>query len=126
MTMGVFPPLVRVGPTYVPGTTGCPECQETAYRRKYPHFDRGDGGDCRRTRRPRRSRPSCGIIGSLAANEVIAHLTGLHPRTCEGRAFMIDLTTLAVTHRGRPRWSPAARVRRLRAAPASAAGPSPS
>ena len=47
--------------------------------------------------------PSCGIIGSLAANEVIAHVTGLYPRTCEARAFMIDLTTLAVTREDVPR-----------------------
>ena len=87
---------MRVGPTYVPGTTGCPECQNTAYRRKYPYFDRGVAA------MPENSpaatfAPSCGIIGSLAANEVIAHLTGLYPRTCEGRAFLFDLTTLAVT-----------------------------
>jgi bacteriocin biosynthesis cyclodehydratase domain-containing protein len=96
MTMGVFPPLVRVGPTYVPGTTGCLECQEVAYRRTYPNYDRAMAA------LPNNSpaatfAPACGVIGSLAANEVIAHVTGLQDRTCEGRAFMLDLTTLQVT-----------------------------
>ena len=33
------PPLVRVGPTYVPGETGCRACQEADYRRRFPLFD---------------------------------------------------------------------------------------
>jgi bacteriocin biosynthesis cyclodehydratase domain-containing protein len=101
MTMGVFPPVVRVGPTYVPGTTGCPECQNAAYRREYPYFDRGIAATPENSPAATYA-PSCGIIGSLAANEVIAHVTGLYPRTCEGNAFMIDTTTLAVTREDVP------------------------
>lgn len=101
MTMGVFPPVVRVGPTYIPGTTGCPECQNAAYRRKYPYFDRGV--DAMPDNSPAATfAPACGIIGSLAANEVIAHVTGLYPRTCEARAFLFDTTTLAVTREDVP------------------------
>jgi bacteriocin biosynthesis cyclodehydratase domain-containing protein len=101
ITMGVFPPIVRIGPTYLPGTTGCLECQDAAYRRKYPNFDRGLAA------MPANSpaatfAPACGVIGSLVANEVIAHITGLQPLTCQGRAFMLKLTTLEVSHEDVP------------------------
>ncbi|WCB93593.1 hypothetical protein DSM104299_02306 [Baekduia alba] len=102
ISMSIFPPLLRVGPTYVPGVTGCRECQETAYRRIYPLYDKAmtvlDSHAPGAT-----YAPSCGVIGSLIANEVVAYITGLHPLTCEGNAFMIDTTTLTVTREAVPR-----------------------
>ena len=39
IAMAQLPPKVRVGPLYVPGLTGCYECQRIAWRRDYPIFD---------------------------------------------------------------------------------------
>ena len=44
ITMSHSPPVARVGPLYVPGTTGCFACQERTYRDAYPAL--------RRARRP--------------------------------------------------------------------------
>jgi hypothetical protein len=33
ITMSHFPPFARIGPLYVPGETGCFNCQQLAYRR---------------------------------------------------------------------------------------------
>jgi bacteriocin biosynthesis cyclodehydratase domain-containing protein len=100
--MSQHPPLVRVGPTYVPGVTGCLACQEAAYRRDFPLFDAmlqalGDDSPAATYA------PACGLVGSLVANEAIAHITGLSPLTCAGRATVIDLTTLAVEREEVPR-----------------------
>ena len=99
--MSQHPPLVRVGPTYVPGVTGCHACQEADYRRRFPLFDAALAAFNPDSPAATYA-PSCGVIGSLVANEVIAYLTGLQPLTLQGRAFMLKLTTLEVTHEDVP------------------------
>jgi bacteriocin biosynthesis cyclodehydratase domain-containing protein len=100
--MSQHPPLVRVGPTYVPGVTGCFACQEAAYRRDFPLFDAVM--DALDDRSPAATyAPACGLIGALVANEAIAHITRLSPPACAGRATMLDLTTLAVEREDVPR-----------------------
>jgi bacteriocin biosynthesis cyclodehydratase domain-containing protein len=100
--MSQHPPLVRVGPTYLPGATGCLSCQEAAYRRRFPLFDAAKAAISDSSPAATYA-PACGLIGSLVANEAIAHITGLAPVACAGRAIVIDLTTLAVTHEDVPR-----------------------
>jgi molybdopterin-synthase adenylyltransferase len=122
MSMSIFPPTLRIGPTYVPGRTGCVECQDAAYRRAYPRFDQALASLADATPGAVFA-PACGVIGSLVANEVVAHLTGLHPRTCEGRAWMLDLTTLQVTTEDVPREPGCPVCDRVLSAPSSAARP---
>jgi bacteriocin biosynthesis cyclodehydratase domain-containing protein len=100
--MSQHPPLVRVGPTYLPGATGCLACQEAAYRRRFPLFDAAKAAISDSSPAATYA-PACGLIGSLVANEAIAHITGLAPVACAGRSTVIDLTTLAVTHEDVPR-----------------------
>lgn len=100
--MSQHPPLVRVGPTYLPGATGCLTCQEAAYRRRFPLFDAARAAISDSSPAATYA-PACGLIGSLVANEAIAHITGLAPVACLGRSTVIDLTTLAVTHEEVPR-----------------------
>ena len=100
--MSQHPPLVRVGPTYLPGATGCLTCQEAAYRRRFPLFDAARAAISDYSPAATYA-PACGLIGSLVANEAIAHITGLAPVACLGRSTVIDLTTLAVTHEEVPR-----------------------
>jgi bacteriocin biosynthesis cyclodehydratase domain-containing protein len=108
---------VRVGPTFLPGTTGCLACQETAFRRAYPLFDAATAA-LRDDSPAATYAPACGLIGSLVANEVVAHLTGLVELTYAGRAAVIDLTTLAVERQDVPR-DPACDVCRLAPPPSS-------
>jgi bacteriocin biosynthesis cyclodehydratase domain-containing protein len=100
--MSQHPPLVRVGPTYLPGATGCLTCQEAAYRRRFPLFDAARAAISEDSPAATYA-PACGLIGSLVANEAIAHITGLAPVACLGRSTVIDLTTLTVTHEEVPR-----------------------
>jgi bacteriocin biosynthesis cyclodehydratase domain-containing protein len=102
VSMSQHPPLVRVGPTYLPGTTGCLTCQETAYRRRFRLFDAARAAIADDSPAATYA-PACGLIGSLVANEAIAHITGLAPVACLGRAAVIDLTTLEITHEEVPR-----------------------
>ncbi|HET6506037.1 MAG TPA: TOMM precursor leader peptide-binding protein [Baekduia sp.] len=101
-SMSQHPPLVRVGPTYLPGVTGCHACQEADYRRRFPLFDAALSALSADSPAATYA-PSCGVIGSLVANEAIAHVTGLAPLACAGRAALIDMTTLTVTHEDVPR-----------------------
>ena len=93
VSAGQFPPLVRIGPTYVPGETACLECQERAIRREFPLFDELV------EHRKRASLPDAtlgaasGLIGSLLAMEVIHHLTGICPPAALGSALIFDLRT---------------------------------
>jgi bacteriocin biosynthesis cyclodehydratase domain-containing protein len=100
--MSQHPPLVRVGPTYLPGATGCLTCQEAAYRRRFPLFDAARAAISNDSPAATYA-PACGLIGSLVANEAIAHITGFAPVACLGRSTVIDLTTLEVTHEQVPR-----------------------
>lgn len=101
-SMSQHPPLVRIGPTYLPGVTGCHACQEADYRRRFPLFDAALAALSSDSPAATYA-PSCGVIGSLVANEAIAHITGLAPLACEGRAALIDMTTLSITHEDVPR-----------------------
>ena len=85
MTMSHFPPFARVGPLYVPGETGCFNCQERAYRRSYELYDH--------IVEQRRGFPSpagtlgpvCAFIGGQVALDVVHHLTGLCTPASQGQ-----------------------------------------
>jgi bacteriocin biosynthesis cyclodehydratase domain-containing protein len=86
------PPKLRIGPLYVPGETGCLACQEADYRRHYPLYAELESA-AQPVPPSATFGPACGVVGALAANEVVAHLTGLHRPACRGSALILDLTT---------------------------------
>ena len=91
---GQRPPVVKVGPTFVPGTTACFVCHETALARDFPLYPELAR---RRDEQPERSTtlgPASGIAGTLIASEVMHLLLGRDVATA-GRAFLLDLRTLA-------------------------------
>lgn len=96
ISAGQFPPRVRVGPTYVPGVTGCLECQERAARAEYPLYD--ELADLRRGEPAVAATlgPASGLVGSLIAMEVVHHLTGLAAPATLGAGMTIDLRDLSV------------------------------
>ena len=96
ISMSHFPPIARVGPFFVPGTTGCYICQEIAYRREYPLFD--VALEQRRAKPPQSAMlgPACGMIGGQVALEVMHLLTGLAKPSTLGTALMYDLRTMEI------------------------------
>jgi bacteriocin biosynthesis cyclodehydratase domain-containing protein len=103
ITMSHSPPVARVGPLYVPGTTGCFACQERTYRDEYPFYD-----ELVRQRRGRRSEaatlgPVCAFVGGQVALEALHQLTGLVPPASLGVAHVYDLRTMRVTREPVPR-----------------------
>jgi molybdopterin-synthase adenylyltransferase len=91
------PPLIRIGPLYVPGETGCFACQELEYEEGYPLYRALAESEpiC-----PPSATfgPACGAAGVLASNEVVAWLTGLYPPSTAGSAAILDLRTLQIEH----------------------------
>jgi molybdopterin/thiamine biosynthesis adenylyltransferase len=103
ITMSHAPPVARVGPLYVPGTTGCFACQEQTYRSDYPLYD-----ELVEQRRGRASAaatlgPVCAFIGGQVALETLHQLTGLFPPASLGVAYTYDLRTMEVSREPVPR-----------------------
>lgn len=101
VSMSQHPPLIRIGPTYVPGDTGCFACQQAVHRARYPLYDAATAALSDASPAATYA-PACGVIGALVANEAIAHLTDVVPMACRGRAAVIDLRTLDVRHEAVP------------------------
>src|SRR5829696_6519466 len=103
ITMSHSPPVARVGPLYVPGSTGCYACQESTYRESHPLYDE--------LVEQRRGRPSpaptlgpvCAFIGGQVALEALHQVTGLVEPATLGRAHVYDLRTMTITQERVPR-----------------------
>lgn len=92
ITGGQLPPLVKVGPLYVPGHSACFACHERALSADSPGYD----GYVQRLRdAPSRGAtlgPASGIVGTLLAMEVMHLLVGREPAST-GAALLLDLAT---------------------------------
>jgi bacteriocin biosynthesis cyclodehydratase domain-containing protein len=103
VTMSHFPPFARVGPLYVPGETGCFNCQERAYRRSYELYDhlvdqrRGSPSPAATLG------PVCAFVGGQVALDVVHQLTGLCEPASKGSLRLFDTRTLSVTAEAVPR-----------------------
>jgi bacteriocin biosynthesis cyclodehydratase domain-containing protein len=103
ITMSHFPPFARVGPLYVPGETGCFNCQERAYRQSYELYDhivdqrRGSPSPAATLG------PVCAFVGGQVALDVVHELTGLCTPASRGMVRVFDTRTLAVTDEPVPR-----------------------
>ena len=95
LALSQHPPMLRIGPLYVPGQTGCFLCQEAKYRREFPLYSVLERSEQLSTPSATFG-PACGAVGTLASNEVVAWLTGLHPPACLGSAALVDLRTFEV------------------------------
>jgi bacteriocin biosynthesis cyclodehydratase domain-containing protein len=103
ITMSHFPPFARVGPLYVPGETGCFNCQERAYRRSYELYDH-IVEQRRATPSPAATLgPACALVGGQVALDVVHQLTGLCPPASKGRVRVFDTRTLEVSDEPVPR-----------------------
>ena len=96
-SMGQLPPLIRLGPTYVPGQTGCYACREAAYRDSHPMYDELVAAKGLAPSPAPTFGPACGIIGSHAAMEAVHVVTGICPPSTLGRAVTVDLRSFETT-----------------------------
>ncbi len=95
LTLGQQPPLIRVGPLYVPGRTGCVACMEAGLRDRYPLFDALERAD-RLARQHASSGPASAAAAALGVHEAVRFLISADTGTV-GRAKRIDLATLEVS-----------------------------
>lgn len=96
IAMSHFPPIARVGPLYVPGVTGCFECQEAGYRRNYPLFDVAMEQQRAKESPAATLGPACGLIGGQIGLDVLHYLTGLAQPSTLGTGHIYDLRTMQV------------------------------
>lgn len=96
ITMGQSPPLVRVGPLYVPGQTGCYVCQDAAYKREFPLYESSVEQRRGKASPVATLGPPCGVIGGIVGMDVMHHLTGLVRPATLGASLAIDLRTMEV------------------------------
>lgn len=94
--MAQIPPKVRIGPFYVPGITGCHECQRIAWRRGHPLFDLAIEQRKGQPYTAATLGPSSGLIGAQIGIDVMHFLTGLVEPASLGTACMYDLRTMEV------------------------------
>ena len=96
IAMGQSPPIVRVGPLYVPGKTGCYACQEIRHKREYPLYEAAVEQRRAKSSPVATLGPPCGVIGGLVGMDVVHHLTGLVEPATLGVSYSIDLRTMEV------------------------------
>lgn len=94
IAMSHFPPIARVGPLYVPGVTGCFNCQEIGYRRTYPLFDVAIEQQRGKQSPAATLGPACGLIGGQIGLDVMHQLTGLAQPSTLGVGHIFDLRTM--------------------------------
>jgi molybdopterin/thiamine biosynthesis adenylyltransferase len=103
LSAGQQPPLLRVGPTYVPGSGACFACHEATLAESFPLYEeiaahRREHGTTAIT-----LGPASGLLGCTLALEILHLLTAAGPVATQDRALLIDMRTLA-TH-----WEPISR-----------------
>jgi bacteriocin biosynthesis cyclodehydratase domain-containing protein len=91
---GQVPPVLKVGPFYVPGRGPCFACQERRLAAEFPLYPELAEHRRRHPAVATTLGPASGVVGTLMALEVMHLLTGDEPIATEGRALLIDMRTL--------------------------------
>jgi molybdopterin-synthase adenylyltransferase len=89
-----FPPLIRVGPTFVPGSQGCLSCLEEGARATDPLFDELAAWRQQADTVAATFAPACALIGGILSSDVIHHLTGLAEPATLRASVVLDIRTL--------------------------------
>lgn len=93
ITSGQYPPLIKVGPTYVPGVTACYECHERELRAEFPLYEELAAYRQEQHVSATTLGPASGIVGTMVAMEVVHLLAGFRPLATEGRTLLLDMGT---------------------------------
>lgn len=92
-----IPPMIRVGPMYIPASRGCHECAEWAARAAFPYYDQLEEFRKADQRPAATLGPASGLIGNLLANEAMHYLAGLCAPATSGKSLTMNLQTLETT-----------------------------
>ena len=94
---GQQPPLVKVGPTFIPGHGPCFTCHETRLRASAPMYD--ELAAIRSSRPPEAMTlgPTSALAGALLASEVLHYLIGARRLATHARATVVDVRTLGIS-----------------------------
>lgn len=100
---GQQPPLLKIGPTHIPGHGACHACHERQVRRDFPLYD-----ELAAHRRAHQSpmttlAPASGIVATFLALEMLHLLLGHRPLATHDRVLLMDMRTL------HGRWEPIAK-----------------
>ena len=104
LTAGQLPPVLKLGPTYMPGAGPCFACHELALREDSPLYDDYAAHRSGAAQTAATLGPASGLLGSMLALELMRLLIGERPATADA-ALIIDVRTLetrrdAVRRRG--------------------------
>jgi bacteriocin biosynthesis cyclodehydratase domain-containing protein len=102
MNLGQHPPHLRFGPLLVPGATGCQRCREAALAERYDGFRDLAGLRATSSSQAATFAGTSAMLGGHAATEIIHHVCGL-PTATLGRALLVDVRTMEVSHEDVPR-----------------------
>jgi bacteriocin biosynthesis cyclodehydratase domain-containing protein len=94
LTAGQHPPLLKVGPAYVPGRGPCFACHERGLAAAFPLYPELAEHRRRHPTAATTLGAACGVAGTLLALEVMHLLTSAEPVATEGRAMLLDMRTL--------------------------------
>jgi len=94
LTAGQQPPLLKVGPTHIPGRGACFACHERGLRRDFPLY--AELAEQRQREPPAATTlgPASGLIGTMLALEVMHLLVRSRPPATFDRALLVDMGTL--------------------------------
>ena len=91
---GQQPPVLKVGPTYVPGRGPCFACHERWLAAEFPIYPELAEHRRRHPTPATTLGPASGVVGTLVALELLHLLMGDEPVATHGRALLIDMRTL--------------------------------
>lgn len=103
MLAGQQPPLVKIGPTFLPGDGACFACQEHRSRADYPLYDELAEQRMRTPPEAATLGPASALVGAILAMEVLHLLVGGRPPATHDRVLLLDTRTLE------QRWEPVQR-----------------
>jgi molybdopterin/thiamine biosynthesis adenylyltransferase len=103
VTAALYPPTVRIGPTYVRGATPCLGCQEAVSQAAFPLYDELAALRAARPTVAPTLGPPCALIGGVIAMDVVHHLTGIAQPATLGTALIVDTRDMRVEREPVPR-----------------------
>jgi molybdopterin-synthase adenylyltransferase len=90
ISAGQVPPFVRIGPTVIPGVTGCFECGELTSRAGFPYYDLVATQRERAETRAATLGPMSALVGGMISTEVLHYLTGISRPASQGCSITVD------------------------------------